>query len=130
MATSEVSYNVKLEALVRQEEGQWIAWSPSLDVMAQADSKARALKSLRGAVELWFESCIERGVLEEALVESGFWKAKPGGSNSDERGVDIVRVRASRTAPAANGGMSELIEVSIPAYIAAHRIEAAGSAAR
>ncbi len=30
------------------------------------------MESLRLAVEAWFESCIDRGVLKEALREAGF----------------------------------------------------------
>ncbi len=38
-------------------------------VMTQASSRKQALQSLREAVELWFESCIDRGVLDAALRE-------------------------------------------------------------
>ena len=40
--------------------------------MTQARTKKEALEALREAVELWFESCIERGVLDTALNEVGF----------------------------------------------------------
>ena len=37
--------------------------------MTQAPTKKQSLESLREAVGLWFESCIERGVLDAALRE-------------------------------------------------------------
>jgi predicted RNase H-like HicB family nuclease len=40
--------------------------------MTQAETERQAMESLREAVELWFESCISRNVLDEALVEAGF----------------------------------------------------------
>ena len=40
--------------------------------MTQGPTRKGSLESLREAVELWFESCIERGVLDAALKEVGF----------------------------------------------------------
>jgi predicted RNase H-like HicB family nuclease len=78
MRNSVVNLSVRLEAAFKQEGNCWLAWCLPLDVMTQADSKKAALESLKEAVGLWFESCIERGVLEEALAEVGFQPIKPG----------------------------------------------------
>jgi predicted RNase H-like HicB family nuclease len=40
--------------------------------MTQAETEQRAIDSLREGVELWFESCISRNVLDDGLVEAGF----------------------------------------------------------
>ena len=69
---------------------------PRSDVRTQARTKRRALESLRQAVELWFESSIERGVLAEALDEVGFLKIPPGDAlPQGENVVTVVSKRAS-----------------------------------
>jgi len=92
--------------------------------MTQAETEQRAVESLREAVELWFESCISRNGLDEALVEAGFNRLQPGGSSA-------IGIHGPRTGPArlaATGTETREedaltrerdIEVSIPAYIAA-----------
>lgn len=59
-------------AWFRRDGRQWVVWCPAIDVMTQARTKKEALEALREAVELWFESCIERGVLDAALDEVGW----------------------------------------------------------
>ncbi len=68
-------YTVRLRAWFRRDGQQWIVWCSALDVMTQSRTRKGALESLREAIELWFESCIEREVLDGALKESGFAKA-------------------------------------------------------
>lgn len=132
MQGSVVSYKVKLEYKVRLDGRDWLAWCVPLDIMAQATSKKRAIKSLQEAVELWFGSCIERNVLHQALLEVGFHKAKPGDPPIPD-GTSIVDVvtqqRQTLTESAtlssfidARKGRSSYIEVSIPAYIAAQEL--------
>ena len=65
-------YSVKLNVWFRRDGRQWLVRCPALDVITQAETQRQALESLREAVELWFESCIERRVLGEALGELGF----------------------------------------------------------
>ena len=54
-------YSVRLDAWFRREGRDWLAWCPGIDVMTQARTKKKAFESLTEAVQLWFESCIERG---------------------------------------------------------------------
>ena len=61
-----------LPAWFHRDGRQWLAWCPDIDVMTQASSRKQALESLKEAVELWFESSIDRGVLGAALREVGF----------------------------------------------------------
>jgi predicted RNase H-like HicB family nuclease len=84
MEGSIVSYKVSLQAVLRLDGRQWLAWCPSLDVMTQAETKKKALTSLQEAVELWFESCIERDVLDEALTEAGFLQLTPTPSPAED----------------------------------------------
>lgn len=86
--------------------------------MTQADTKSNAIASLKQAVELWFESCIARNVLDQALHEAGFYKLEPGETPS--KNASVVRVHEPKTTPAhAFSVKRDYIEVSIPAYIAA-----------
>jgi predicted RNase H-like HicB family nuclease len=120
MKPSVVNLSVRLEAVFRKEGDCWLAWCLPLDVITQADSKKAAFKSLKEAVELWFESCIERGVLEEALVEVGFQPVKSGEKVPAEASVVAVK-RPRRNMSDFTG--SESFEVTIPAYIAAKQLE-------
>ena len=130
MAAS-VTYTAKLETWFRRDGRQWLAWCPALDIVTQARTKKKALESLREAVELWFESCIERGVLDKALAETGFsegWiqtQEVPAAANLIVKTVierptetDKQRMSVSR----GRGKGQEYIQVSIPAYIAAQQL--------
>ena len=72
MGVSVPGYDVRLPAWFHRDGRQWLAWCPEIDVMTQGPTRKGSLESLREAVELWFESCIERGVLDAALKEVGF----------------------------------------------------------
>jgi predicted RNase H-like HicB family nuclease len=109
-----VELRVKLQARTRQKGAVWLAWCPPLDVMTQAETEQRAIDSLRDAVELWFESCISRNVLDEALVEAGFNRLQPGDVVPGDSGATGTEKQGT------DGFTKERdIEVSIPAYIAA-----------
>lgn len=56
----------------RDAPRRWIAGCPALDVYSQGTSEEDAARSLVEAVTAWFESCLERNTLEEALLELGF----------------------------------------------------------
>jgi predicted RNase H-like HicB family nuclease len=72
-----ITLDIKLQAFVRRDsEERWIAVCPSIDVASQGSGVGDAIRCLHEAVQLWFESCIERGTLERALQESGFQKVR------------------------------------------------------
>lgn len=116
MKGSTVTLSIKLEVVTRQEGNAWLAWCIPLDVMAQAATKQAAIESLKEAVQLWFESCIARNVLDEALLEAGFRKTKAG--EQPPKSANMVKVHKPLPAHAFSA-RHEHIEVSIPAYIAA-----------
>jgi predicted RNase H-like HicB family nuclease len=120
MDASIINLTVRLEIATKRDGGEWVAWCPPLDVFSQGRSKRDAIASLKEAVELWFESCIQRGVLDKALREVGFKRVKPGDKPSS--GASIVRVQARDTKPGAEFA-SGYIDVSVPAYVAAHLLE-------
>ena len=56
---------------VRREDGAYISrWAP-LDVHSQGDTRDDAVTNLIEAVQLFVESCIERGTLEAVLADLG-----------------------------------------------------------
>ena len=106
-----VNLAIKLEATIKQDGDSWIACCTPLDLLTQSDSKESALELLSEAVSLWFESCMERNVLKEALEEAGFTRCSTGQSIPRHANrVDFIENSKSQF---------EKIEVSIPAYIAA-----------
>jgi len=120
MSNSVVNLSVRLKAAFRKEGDCWLAWCLPLDVMTQADSKKAAFESLKEAVGLWFESCIERGVLKEALAEVGFQPIRPGEKiPADASIVQVKRLRRDMSDFTA----LKSFKVTIPAYIAARQLE-------
>jgi predicted RNase H-like HicB family nuclease len=71
--TETISLEINLQAYVRRETSRrWVAACPLIGVASQGPTADAAKACLQEAVELWFESCIERGVLEQALREANF----------------------------------------------------------
>lgn len=68
----QVTFQVKLPAKVKKQSGQYISCCPVLDVYSQGETKGKALRNLKEALQLFFISCFERGTLDEVLKESGF----------------------------------------------------------
>lgn len=86
-------YRVKLSLQTRRDSADWVVWCPVIDVATQARTKKQALENLREAVELWFESCVSRGVLDQALQESGFRKVSSATDTQNARNCVTVRTR-------------------------------------
>ncbi len=53
--------------------GGWAAHCPELEVTAFGDSQEEAQTSLRRQVSDYLEDCDEMGVLEDVLIEAGFY---------------------------------------------------------
>lgn len=90
-------YSVRLQAWYRRDGRDWIAWAPALQVMTQERTKKGALEGLREAIEGWFESCIERGVLDQALREVGFAIVAEGDTADSANVVEVTH--QERTEP-------------------------------
>jgi len=85
--TETISLGINLQAYVRRDSPRrWVAICPLIGVASQGASAEDAKKCLQEAVELWFESCIERGVLEQALREASFRPAVLAHPRHKERG--------------------------------------------
>jgi len=113
MKESKVTLAIHLEIGVRRDGDEYVAWCIPLDVSSQGRSKAEAVTSLKEAVELWFESCLQRGVLDKALREVGFTQGRSPAAPTN--GVRPDAHSAEFT--------PDYIEVSVPAYIAARHLE-------
>lgn len=118
-----ISLDVKLRAFVRKEKkNMWVSICPRLGVASQAATAEGAKRSLQEAVELWFESCVERGVLDQAMRESGF-RALPA-DEEPSAGSEHVVVVSSEEAESDILGDEFNVHFEIPAYQAAHFLSA------
>jgi predicted RNase H-like HicB family nuclease len=101
-----ITLDVELQAFARRDtEERWIAICPSIGVASQGTDAADARRCLDEAVQLWFESCIERGTLERALQESNFRPLHAAGADqNDQRRADGLL------------GEPFIVRVAIPAY--------------
>jgi predicted RNase H-like HicB family nuclease len=103
-----ITLDVELRAFVRRESSRrWIAVCPSVGVASQASSAEDAKRCIQEAVELWFESCIERGVLDRANFRPLNEQGEPGGT-------DIVSGRRSKRRDVLGDDFA--LRVTIPAY--------------
>lgn len=117
---AEITLKVRLEIGTHREGAIWVASCPALDVLSQGKTKAEAVSSLREAVDLWFESCVRRGVLDKALTEAGFKRGSAGGSapapGSPATVHEPKRHIHSRHASPARRHVPRYINVAVPAY--------------
>ena len=67
----DLRWDIKLRVVAHKRNNIWVAWCPAIRVVTQADTLPSVKKAIEEAVEGWFESCIERDVLQEALAELG-----------------------------------------------------------
>ena len=112
-----IGLKVRLRAFVRRDtRARYIASCPSLNVYSQGRDAKDARRALQQAVELWFESCIERGALDRALVELGFRPA-PWGAPISPDAEEVAVVNLAEDAELL-GEPSE-VEIEVPAYQAA-----------
>ncbi len=112
--TETIILDVNLQAFVRRDTPRrWIASCPMVGVVSQGGSVDDAKRCLQEAVELWFESCIERGVLDQALREANFRPAHPDRQSDEGTG------RRRRSVGKGILGDAFDIRLTIPAYEAA-----------
>ena len=50
-----IDKELKLSAVITQEDSEYVSWCPELDIASQGDSIEEALKMLKEAVELYLE---------------------------------------------------------------------------
>jgi predicted RNase H-like HicB family nuclease len=107
-----IKLDIQLRAFVRREtRNRWIAVCPKIDVTTQGTSVDDAKRCLDEAVQLWFEDCIERGTLEQALRECGFRTATGEEAEAAEERILLTR----KEEPDILGDPFS-VHVTIPAY--------------
>ena len=116
--TESIALDVHLQAFVRRDTSRrWVAVCPMVGVVSQGKTADDAKRCLQEAIELWFESCVERGVLDQALREANF---RP--SQFDRISPESAPATSgSRRRPGKKNILGEpfAIHLSIPAYEAA-----------
>jgi len=126
--TQERDWCVGLKTWLRREGGTWIAWCQAIDVLSQAETEQGAKEALQEAVELWFESCVARGVLAEALLDVGFVRSSSSEITTANAGSISIRrsapqrggtKRHSLSITLGDGRGSDCIEACIPAHLLA-----------
>lgn len=117
---NEVKVSVNLQVALRLDGDTWIGVCPALDLASQGETEDLALQAVTDAVEVWFESCLERGVLSQALESSGFTRVTRNVVAPD--GVDTVGISAANPISESATAKSKQISIELPAYIAASLI--------
>ena len=114
----------KLVVWLRKDGKKWSAWCPRIDVVTQDSTQKGALDALSEAVALWFESCIDRNVLEAALEEAGLKKLSPYMPDSGliKKSEFVLLMREEEVAKE-NLSSSGSLVVKIPAYIASNQLK-------
>jgi len=109
--TETIALEINLQAFVRRETSErCVAACPQIGVVSQGRTIPEAKACLQEAVELWFESCIERGVLDRALREANFHPSSAAGHSRSN-------LRNSRRRQSANVlGAAFTIHFRIPGY--------------
>jgi len=67
-----MAIHLTYRAEVFEEDGQFVALCPELNVSSYGDNVEEARKSLREAMDLFLEECETMGTLEVVLREAGF----------------------------------------------------------
>ncbi|MCL4838702.1 MAG: hypothetical protein KJ058_12135 [Thermoanaerobaculia bacterium] len=117
-----ISLDVRLRGFVRRAGRRWIALCPAVHVATQGKDRAGAERALQEAVELWFESCVERGTLDQALRECGFRPRAWTGAGEVAESHERVLVARSAAETDVRGAEFDL-RVSVPAYQAARFLD-------
>jgi len=87
MGERSIQFSVQVSIQVKREGMWFIASCPALDLHSQGRSEKEALDNVGEAIQLFVESCYERGTLEQVLKESGFQPGKGSVEVRDENHV-------------------------------------------
>jgi predicted RNase H-like HicB family nuclease len=116
MVADTVAISIHLLCTLKKEaENLWVTGCPLLDLYSQGSSENDAKRSLREAILLWVENCVERGTLDQALRECGFQSVRPEAVPEGDQHSAIHPVSEQETLPPDTFP----IHLSIPAYQAA-----------
>ena len=104
MTNTAVTVEVALPLLLWKENEQFVAFPPALDLSTCGDSEQSAVSNFAEAVELFFETAIERRTLNDLLASLG-WEAsvdtwRPPSQSIEGQKSFAVRIPVPATMPA------------------------------
>ncbi len=70
--------NANLPVIFLKEKGQFVAYTPALDLSTAGKTLAQAERRFMEAAELFFEECHKMGTLNEVLRDLGWKKGRNG----------------------------------------------------
>ena len=94
---------VDVQCRIQKDEVGYIAHCPSLDVFSQSGTEEKAIANLAEALQLFLESCRERGTLDAVLADCGFEE-------------EVVSSSVERRTPARSRSKSHL-DIQIPLMV-------------
>jgi predicted RNase H-like HicB family nuclease len=68
--------NASLPVIFLKEKGQFVAYTPALDLSTSGKTLAQAERRLVEAAEIFFEECHKMGTLDEVLRELGWRRSR------------------------------------------------------
>jgi len=66
------SIKIEIPLATWKEEDQYVVWTPALDLSSYGDTEETALQHFAEALNLFFETALERNNLEQLLEEFGW----------------------------------------------------------
>ncbi len=67
-----VVFSLTVDSEVTQEGDVYVSYCPALDLYSQGDTEEEASTNLIEALQLFVQSCYERGTLDAVMKERGF----------------------------------------------------------
>lgn len=105
-----VYFSLKVVADIRKENDVYYVGSDAFDIHSQGYTEEEAKENIIEAIQLFIESCYERGVLSEALKELGFVLDREHASIGFQRDFSVFQVPED----------SVMIDVPLPLLVADH----------
>jgi len=87
-----IAVEVKLQVCIEKTEHGYTAFCEALDVYTEASTKKQAEKSIREALSLFLETCLEMGTFNEVLSSSGFKREIQHSHHKAEVSCENMRV--------------------------------------
>jgi len=70
-----VTFHLSLPFTIKKREKYYVSCCPILDVWSQGETKEKAIRNLREALQLFLIDCFERSTLDKVLKDCGFTAA-------------------------------------------------------
>jgi predicted RNase H-like HicB family nuclease len=80
-----ITANVRAATRRDDDTSVYVAWCPTLQLYSQGTDEKRARQALEGAIFLFLTTCMNHGVLDEALRDRGFSSAASRDTKSPEQ---------------------------------------------